>query len=157
MTDNKVAKCDAQENNHDSQRRKKTKIRVICIASIIAVILLGVFISKKIIDSKRLEELRKTHPQYFDVSNYGIKIYVLNCDEVRCILLPGPVVFYDTARLREEFKNAVSLDDMKLILSTYDIPDNNIIVEGYSDPLYSLYMGDNRGFIESIRKKLGLD
>ena len=137
----------------------KTVKRFLIITASIAVVVLATFVVKELRDYNRLEELRKTHPQYFNASDYGITVYVSEINgNVRCMLFPGPVAVHDQAKLREELKNAVSLDDMKLILSTYDIPDNNITVEGYSDPVASLtYFPHKTGLIESTRKKLGLN
>ena len=90
-------------------------------------------------DGERLNELRYTVPEYFgiDTSN-GLYVFVgeMARGSYGCKLTGGDI----KAAQKELWTiGSVSIEDMKLILSTYDIDADNISVEHYQ-PMHSSYM-----------------
>ncbi len=90
----------------------------------------------------RLNTLRKAYPEYFDQDSMkGIEIYIeeLPTGDYGCKLMEGT----NRLKTKEELDalSAVSIDDMRLIMSTYDIPDNYFSVVHY-DPSKSDTFGE---------------
>ncbi len=82
----------------------------------------------------RMNALRKAYPEYFDQDSMkGIEIYIeeLPTGDYGCKLMAGT----NRLKTKEELDalSAVSIDDMRLIISAYDIPDNCFSVIHY-DP-----------------------
>ena len=119
---------------------------------------------KGIEESERLAELRKEYPEFFDMPSFkGLEIYVAQFAEggrYSFTLMPG------TNRMKsvEELMHMrfVSAEDMKLILSTYDISRDDLIIIPWQHPLSS-YIGEfalfseesiRTHFIEKIRDML---
>ena len=120
------------------------------ILGVVAAFVLIAFGARFIRNRIRLAELRKTYPQYFDLdANKGLLIYVnvkrkysergKEEKELRCTVMEGYNLYaVNQDAVAERMKNAVSVDDMRLILSTYDIPEHGAKVEFYNDLMSSL-------------------
>ena len=92
-------------------------------------------------DYNDLDTLREKYPEYFNLSGFkGLEVYVWRMaeDSYQCGLLPGT----NRNKAPEEIWDLrpLSIEQMKIILSTYDIPDENIFIFTYSNPLSS-YIG----------------
>lgn len=104
---------------------------------------------------ERLEELREKAPEYFglDTSN-GLNVYVWQMarGSFSFCLKPGGEHKW------EELLSAygVGSADMRLILSTYDIPDEDITVIPYHNPISSYYYRIDSYYVPGVRKMLGL-
>ncbi|MBR6019809.1 MAG: hypothetical protein IK055_06285 [Lachnospiraceae bacterium] len=137
---------------------RKFWLRIGIVAAIAAFLVASVFIARGIRNRNRIRELRESHPQYFDLSNYGLTVYVWRGYDgnERCMVFSGPATEVDHMTLSNESKNGVSLEDMKLILSTYDIPESNITVRTYTNSFSSTMSFEDRGdeYIRKIRRKL---
>lgn len=133
-------------------------LRIGIVAAIAAVIVASFLILRGIRNRTRIKELRESHPQYFDLSDYGLTVYVWRWYDgnERCMVFRGPATEVDHMTLVGESKNGVSIEDMKLILSTYDLEERNITVRLYSDPFSSTVsiVGSSEEYIRKIRKKL---
>ena len=133
-------------------------LRIGIVAAIAAVIVASFLIFRGIRNRTRIKELRESHPQYFDLSDYGLTIYVW-CGydgNERCMVFSGPATEVDHLTLIDESKNGVSIEDMKLILSTYGLEERNITVRLYSDTFSSTVsiVGSSEEYIQKIRRKL---
>lgn len=107
---------------------------------------------------KRIEELRKQMPQYFDIpTEEGIDVFVWQ-------MARGSLSFCLAEHTEEEpgfgFVNtqtAVGIIDMKLILSTYDIDPANIVIRPTSSSFSNYGFTCNyERYIEGVRDLLGI-
>ena len=108
-------------------------------------------------NNSRLDELRQKYPQYFglDTTN-GLYIYVSEFakDLYKCQLLSGREDFhYSTEDIHTE--GGATLEEMKAILSTYDISSDNIYVIPYVNPLSSYYYEIDDEYFKSLKALLG--
>ncbi len=117
------------------------KILALCLALIMC---LAVFAGCEKDEAARLTKLRQESPEYFGLETFkGLEVYVsaIAPDVYRCYLMPGAnrnYGFEDFVHMR-----GVSVEDMKLILSTYDIPKDEIAYLRYDDPASSyLILGE---------------
>ena len=99
-----------------------------------------------------IAQLRETYPEYFELSVFkGLEVYVWEMakGQYRCGVLSG------TNRLKteEEILNLApaTIEEMRLILSTYDIPQENISVRGVRHPLSSYYYEIDAPYQEKVR------
>ncbi|MBQ7646233.1 MAG: hypothetical protein IJS94_03085, partial [Clostridia bacterium] len=80
-------------------------------------------------DTKRLKFLKETYPYYFglDVSK-GLEVYAERVGEdlFQCVLSAGPLISKSESEIKA--LKPVSNDDIKLIVSTYGIPEENVLV-----------------------------
>ena len=84
------------------------------------------------------EELREKYPAYFGLSTFkGFEVYVwqLAPDSYSCGVMEGT----NREKTLEELMNlqGASIDEMKAILSSYDIPKENISVIPWQNPISS--------------------
>ncbi len=89
-----------------------------------------------------LETLRSRFPEYFDLSTFkGLEVYVWEIvpERYSCGVLPGT----NREKTSEELMNlkAATAGEMRAILSTYDIPKENIAIIPWHHPLSS-YKGE---------------
>ena len=87
-------------------------------------------------------DLREKYPEYFDLSTFkGLEVYVWQMapDSYSCGVMEGT----NREKTLEELMNlkGASIDEMKLILSTYDIPKRNISIIPWQNPVSS-YIGE---------------
>lgn len=90
----------------------------------------------------KAEGLREKYPAYFDLSTFkGLEVYVwqLAPDSYACGVMEGTNREKTLAELMA-LKGA-SVDEMKAILSDYDIPKENISIIPWQNPVSS-YMGE---------------
>lgn len=86
----------------------------------------------------QLANLRKLYPEYFDLStSNGLDVYVwaFAAGSYHCGLVSGRNTAYSMEDVMD--LRAASLEDMALILSTYDIPRENITIVLTQHPLSS--------------------
>ena len=102
-----------------------------------------------------IDTLKAEYPQYFDLGDFkGLELYVWQTGEkvYRCGLMPGT----NRNKTEEEISelglvnHSVSIDEMKLILSTYDIPDEDVFVIACSMPHSSYYYVIDDEYINKI-------
>ena len=107
---------------------------------------------------KRIEELRKEFPQYFDIpTEFGIDVFVWQMGR-------GSLSFCLAEHTDEEpgfafvdSQKAVGVTDMKLILSAYDIDPALITIRPTSSPLSSYgFAGFDERYIDGVRELLGI-
>ena len=109
-------------------------------------------------DSERaaeLERLRQEYPAFFDLpTDKGLAVYVwkLSEDAYSCILLP------DSGKTREATElwemKSVNLQEMRTILSSYSISQEEIAVIPWTNPLSSFYSPTDEEYIQSLREML---
>ncbi len=89
-----------------------------------------------------VDELREKCPEYFDLSTFkGLEVYVWQMapNSYSCGVLPGT----NREKTLEEMLNlqGATIEEMRTILSTYDIPKENIIIIPWQNPLSS-FLGE---------------
>lgn len=99
------------------------------------------------IKSTELSELRERFPEYFDLDTFkGLEVYVWPMAEnsFRCGVISGTNRNKSNEELWGLIKNSASIEQMKTILSSYNIPAEDIIIIAYSQPIssYSFIMND---------------
>ena len=109
-------------------------------------------------DSERaaeLERLRQEYPAFFDLpTDKGLAVYVwkMSEDAYSCILLP------DSGKTREATElwemKSVNLQEMRTILSSYSISQEEIAVIPWTNPLSSFYSPSDEEYIKSLREML---
>ncbi len=92
-------------------------------------------------DAELLADLRKKVPEYFDLDTFkGLEVYVwqMNAYSYSFGVLPGT----NRNKTLEELAGlkGISAEEMRAILSTYDIPKENIAVIAWQNPISS-YIG----------------
>ena len=111
---------------------------------------------------QRIDELRSKYPEYFDlITSKGLEVYVwqLAKDSYSFGLMPGT----NREKTLEELMSlkGASAAEMALILSTYEIKDENIFVIPWGNPISSYMVGtgdmETPEYINNIRTMLGLD
>ena len=91
-----------------------------------------------------MERLKALYPQYFGLrTGKGLEVWIwqLAAGSYRCGLLPGT----NREKNAEDLVGMLggcSMDEMRTILSTYDVPEENIIVIPWRNPLSSYYWPD---------------
>ena len=86
--------------------------------------------------------LRENYPEYFDLSTFkGLEVYVWQMapNSYSCGIMEGT----NREKTLEEMMNlkGASIDEMKAILSSYDIPKEDIIIIPWQNPVSS-YLGE---------------
>lgn len=102
--------------------------------------------------------LREAHPELFDLTTQkGLCVYVsaFAKNVYRCTLLPGTNLGYTSAMI--DLASFVDIADMKRILSTYDIPEENIAISAYQHPLSGFYWADPAEDMNTVEALLGLE
>jgi beta-lactamase regulating signal transducer with metallopeptidase domain len=100
-----------------------------------------------------LEALREEYPEYFGLSAFkGLELYVwqLGPGVLRCGLLEGT----NRNKTSEEIRSlrGTTPEEMKLILSTYDIPAENIAVLPFLHPVSSYVYEIDEEYREQLRE-----
>ena len=112
--------------------------------------------------AQRVEALREKYPEYFDLGTFkGLELYVWQMAEndYRFGLMPG------TNRVKTEEEilalPGASAEEMALILSTYEIEDENIFITPFLHPASSYMLPEDQWtdpeYTANIRAMLGLD
>ena len=98
--------------------------------------------------------LRERYPEYFDLSGFkGLEVYVWQTaeDSFRCGVLMGT----NRNKTEEEIvalgANSASADEMKLILSSYDVPDEDVFLIPCVMPLSNCFYEID----DSLRNRIG--
>lgn len=103
-----------------------------------------------------IERLKEKYPEYFglDTTN-GLEVYVSQFAEnsYRCQLYSGMTAFLESQEMDPE--KTATLEEMKLILSTYDIPSEKIVIIPFYNPLSSYYYKVDEEHIEKIKSLFG--
>ncbi len=103
-----------------------------------------------------LDTLKLKYPQYFgrDTAK-GLEVYVWQMGEnsYRCHLLSGRNLVYTDDYM--DFSGGASIDEMRLILASYDMHSGNITVMPYRNPLSSYYYEIDEEYEEKIRALFG--
>ena len=111
---------------------------------------------------QRIDELRSKYPEYFDlITSKGLEVYVwqLAKDSYSFGLMPGT----NREKTLEELMSlkGASAAEMALILSTYEIEDENIFVIPWGNPISSYMVGtgdmETPEYINNIYAMLGLE
>lgn len=96
--------------------------------------------SKELQKTEYIDELRNKYPFYFDLpTENGLAVYVWQMSETdyQCTLISGndadlpDSIIYDN--------ESVSVDDMKIILESYDLPEEKIVIKPAAN-LFSSYV-----------------
>lgn len=95
-------------------------------------------------DKKIIEELKNYHKEFFDLSTEnGLCVFVCeNSQGYRCKLYAG----YGSQTIGQKelsSTGSVTVEEMKLILSTYDVPEEKINVRSYVDLTSSYFNPDS--------------
>ena len=130
--------------------KKKYRIRVsIIIGACIIMFIMGLFIWNMITvkeNNDKIEQLKTKNFQWFDLnSDNGLTVCVWQYEggSIQCGLLSGMLSEYDKdkystrERLEMGLGEGVSPEDMKLILSTYKVPQEKISVISWGSPYSS--------------------
>lgn len=146
---------------------KKVISVFLCFAIVFSLAACG---NKIIYSETEINSLREVYPEYFDLTtDKGLEVYVWQMarDSYSFGVLPGT----NREKTGEELWNlkGVSADEMKIILSTYDIDGENIIIMPFQMPVSS-YIADcwiiqegesedsitgrQQAYIENIREML---
>lgn len=103
-----------------------------------------------------IERLKEKYPEYFglDTTN-GLEVYVSQFAEnsYRCQLYSGMTAFLESQEMN--YVKTATLEEMKLILSTYDIPSEKIVIIPFYNPLSSYYYKVDEEHIEKIKSLFG--
>lgn len=89
-----------------------------------------------------MDELKEKYPEYFDLSTFkGLEVYVWQMapNSYSCGVLPGT----NREKTWEELWNlkGTTIEEMRAILSTYEIPKGDIIIIPWQNPISS-YLGE---------------
>ncbi|NLZ56184.1 MAG: hypothetical protein GX900_05930 [Clostridiaceae bacterium] len=105
-----------------------------------------------------LDTLRKKYPEYFDLSTAkGLEVYVwqMSQNSYSCGVLPG------TNRIKSNVEiyglKGISIRDMKAILSTYNIPEIDIVVISFRHPFSSYWYEVDDTYTNRVRAMLFSD
>ena len=113
-------------------------------------------------NSPEIEKLHEKYPEYFELGTFkGLEVYVWQMAEgdYRFGLMQGT----NREKTLEELMalNGATLEEMSLILSTFEIEDRDIFVIPWQNPISSYMVTDdmvkNPEYIRNIRNMLGLD
>ena len=99
--------------------------------------------------------LRRKYPEYFDLpTDKGLEVYVWQMapDSYSCALLPGT----NREKTWEELWNlrGTSIEEMRKILSSYDIPHDDIIILPFQNPISSYAYAVNDAYTAGLREML---
>ena len=122
-----------------------------CICIIFAVILiigLSAFLFAKhrqnVLFAEEIEKLREEHPQYFDLdTSEGLNVLMFRASPTsawRVRLVPGSKDHYSIHEgIQASTYMSLDLEETKLMLRYYDLPDEMVILRPYDDPIVSGY------------------
>lgn len=105
--------------------------------------------------SRTITELMEEYPLYFGMgTDKGLWVYVAQTskDNYRCVLLQGRNQMYSSYDIWSFRAKSTSIEEMKLILSTYDIDRDSISIHAYNDPTSSYYTEINDAYIKELEK-----
>jgi len=102
-----------------------------------------------------LEILRRSYPEYFDLqTGKGLEVYVWQMapDSYSWGVMAGT----NRNKTNEELWNlrGTTLDEMRMILSTYDLPESDIIVIPLYKPISSYYYATDEAYAGRMREML---
>lgn len=103
-----------------------------------------------------LNTLKLKYPKYFDLNtDKGLEVYVwqMSKNDYRCHLLPGSNLNYTDDYM--DFAGGATIDEMRLILASYDLHNGNIVVMPYRNPLSSYYYEIDEEYEQNVRALLG--
>ncbi len=101
-------------------------------------------------DAKDVDSLRNTVPEYFGLdAMMGLKVYVwqMTEDSYSCALLSAADRKTDA---EIGGMNGVTIEQMRLILSTYDVPSKRISIVPFRNPLSSYWYEIDEAYTERI-------
>ena len=157
---------------------KKKLYRIVCLCSLVSIVLSACgkntnsevnvthisdgLESEYEWNSPEIDKLREKYPEYFELGTFkGLEVYVWQMAEgdYRFGLMQGT----NREKTLEELMalNGATLEEMSLILSTFEIEDRDIFVIPWQNPISSYMVTDdmvkNPEYIRNIRNMLGLD
>lgn len=100
-----------------------------------------------------LEELRQKFPEYFDLSTAkGLEVYVWQLAEgsYSCGVLPGTNRNKSNEEIWRLTVNSARIEEMKVILSSYDIPKEDIIIIPCVQPISSYFYQIDESYIRAV-------
>ena len=108
-------------------------------------------------NEETVDILRQNYPQYFNLDTFkGLEVYVwqMGQNSYRFGLLPGT----NRNKTFQELINldGIRLEDMKIILSTYNISSDDIMIIPYHHPYSSYSVQISETDIQKLYKQLGL-
>ncbi len=99
------------------------------------------------------EELRQKFPEYFDLNTAkGLEVYVWQLAEnsYSCGVLPGTNRNKTNEEIWGLMTKSASIEEMKAILSTYDIPDENIAIIPCVQPISSYFYPIDEQYTQAV-------
>lgn len=105
------------------------------------------------IKSTDLSDLRERFPEYFNLDAFkGLEVYVWPMAEnyFRCGVLSGTNRNKTYDELWGLANNSTSIEQMKTILSSYDIPSEDIVIIAYSQPISSYSCIYDNDYIKNL-------
>ena len=97
--------------------------------------------------------LRERFPQYFDLSTFeGLEVYVWSLAEgsYSCGILPGTNRNKTQEEIRELGMHGAGVDEMKEILASYDVPDDEIFLYACSQPISGYLYPIDEAYCEAV-------
>lgn len=108
--------------------------------------------------AEQLEYLREEYSDYFglDISN-GLELYISEFAEglYKCELFSVSDYNFAHSALDINTENGATLEEMKIILSSYDISSDKLYVLPYRNPLSSYYYAIDDAYIEKLKLLFG--
>lgn len=99
-----------------------------------------------------LDSLKEKYPQFFNVSTQGgLKVYIwqMSANNYRCYLINRDLNALSDSSFA--FEVGASIEEMRLILSTYDVDKEDILLTPVRNPLSSYYYTIDGAYRESIK------
>ncbi|MBO7404970.1 MAG: hypothetical protein J6V24_08415 [Clostridia bacterium] len=99
------------------------------------------------------EPLTERTPEYFDLSTFkGLEVYVWSMAEgsYSCGILPGTNRNKTQKEIWELGLHSVSVDEMKEILASYDIPDEEVFLFACHQPISSYYYDIDSAYCAAV-------
>ena len=108
-------------------------------------------------ESTAEEKLRHRFPEYYDLSTAkGLEVYVWKTSEnaYSCGVLPGTNRVKTDEEIEDLAANGATIEEMKTILSSYDLPNDSITVMSCaqlnSDGAYQLDDADIQNIVNTL-------
>ena len=102
---------------------------------------------------KEASSLRERFPQYYDLSDFkGLEVYVWSLAEgsYSCGVLPGTNRNKTRLEIRELGMHGAGVDEMKEILASYDVPDDEIFLYACSQPISGYLYPIDEAYCEAV-------
>lgn len=114
----------------------------------------------QVIENENLEQLKRKFPMYFGLpKENGLVVYVWQMSEESylCGLLPGKDVTYEQERIWNLHAKPATIEEMKQIIASYNLPPNMVAISPIVMPHSSyLYQIDDK-YREKLWKMFGME